>query len=308
MPSEADITREILKKVRQVEIRTRRQVTDALAGAYHSVFKGQGLNFEEVREYQPGDDVRSIDWNVTARMDKPFIKRFREEREMTLILAVDLSGSGRFGSRVQSKRELAAEFASVIAFSAARNSDRVGLLLFSSEVETYIPPAKGTGHILRIIREVLFRQPKKHGTDLTHALDNIARLQRKRAVVFVISDFLQESLSLKDDGLPGGATWHALRIASRRHDVICVELHDRREAELPDAGILVLEDAETGNWIEVDTSRKSVRTAYRQLNEQRRTRLHRALRQLGIDQITISTGDSYQKALRGFFENRSRRR
>lgn len=304
---ESETTRDILKKVRQVEIRTRRQVTEALAGAYHSVFRGQGLNFEEVREYTPGDDVRSIDWNVTARMDRPFIKRFREERELTILLAVDLSGSGRFGSRQQSKRELAAEFASLLAFSAARNGDRVGLILFTNQVEVHLAPQKGRGNILRLIREVLFRRPEGQGTDLAHALATISRVQRRRAVVFLISDFLQESLNLLEQEKPQGEVWQALRVAARRHDLICVELNDRRENELPDAGIVVLEDAESGAWIEVDTNNKSVRAAYRELNQRRRERLHRFFQQAGIDRISLPTGEPYVNALRVFFERRGRR-
>ncbi len=304
---ELETTREILKKVRQVEIRTRRQVTDALAGAYHSVFRGQGLNFEEVREYSPGDDVRSIDWNVTARMDRPFIKRFREERELTILLAVDLSGSGRFGSRRQSKRELAAEFASLLAFSAARNGDRVGLILFTNQVELHLSPQKGRGNILRLIREVLFRRPEGQGTDLAHALATISRVQRRRAVIFLISDFLQESLQLLAQEKPQGEVWQALRVAARRHDLICVELNDRRENELPDAGIVVLEDAESGEWMEVDTNLKSVRVAYREWNQRRRERLHRFFQQSGIDRISLPTGEPYVNALRAFFERRGRR-
>src|SRR5579863_4051784 len=184
------IPREILKKIRQIEIRTNRLVSETLAGQYHSVFKGQGMNFEEVREYQPGDEVRAIDWNVTARMNHPFIKKFVEERELTLMLVVDVSGSGLFGSRGQSKRELAAEIASVLAFSAIRNNDKVGLLLFTDEVEKFIPPRKGRGHVLRVIREVLYFEPRRRGTDFLRVLDILGRLARRRAIVVVLSDFL----------------------------------------------------------------------------------------------------------------------
>src|SRR5258706_6503948 len=184
------IPREIIKKIRQIELRTNRLVTESLAGQYHSVFKGQGMNFEEVREYQPGDEVRSIDWNVTARMNHPFIKKFVEERELTLMLTVDVSASGLFGSRDQSKRELAAEIASVLAFSAIRNNDKVGLILFSDEVEKFIPPRKGRSHVLRVIREVLFFEPKKRGTDLVHALEFMGRVTAHRAIAIVVSDFL----------------------------------------------------------------------------------------------------------------------
>src|SRR5580692_10229714 len=191
------IPREILKKIRQIEIRTNRIVTETLAGAYHSVFKGQGMNFDEVREYQPGDDVRAIDWNVTARMNHPFIKKFVEERELTLMLVVDVSGSGLFGSRDQSKRELAAEIASVLAFSAIRNNDKVGLILFSDEVEKFIPPRKGRSHVLRVIREVLFFEPKRRGTDLNHALEFFLRVQSHKAITVIVSDFIGSPVSLQ---------------------------------------------------------------------------------------------------------------
>src|SRR5271168_2053801 len=260
------IPREILKKIRQIELRTTRLVTETLGGQYHSVFKGQGMNFEEVREYQPGDEVRSIDWNVTARMNHPFIKKFVEERELTLMLVVDLSGSGLFGSRDQSKRELAAELASVLAFSAIRNNDKVGLILFTDTVEKYIPPKKGRRHVLRVIREILLFQPRQRGTDFHAALDVLNRLTRRHAIVVIISDFLFE----KTAAAPGQAeqNWAsgllvsptlgpnslpALRQANRRHDVIAIQVMDRYEMELPALGRLVFTDAETGEVIEINT-------------------------------------------------------
>src|SRR5262245_28798119 len=220
------IPREILKKIRQIEIRTRRLVSETLAGQYHSVFKGQGMNFDEVREYQPGDEVRTIDWNVTARMNHPFIKKFVEERELTLMLVVDVSGSGLFGSRGQSKRELAAEIASVLAFSAIRNNDKVGLLLFTDEVEKFVPPRKGRGHVLRVIREVLFFEPKRRGTDLVNALEFMGRVLPHRAIAVVVSDFISPG----GGALPKPAQT-ALRMANRRHDVVAVQITDRYETE-----------------------------------------------------------------------------
>src|SRR3954463_11617944 len=226
------IPREILKKIRQIEIRTNRLVSESLAGQYHSVFKGQGMNFDGVREYQPGEEVRTLDWNVTARMNHPFVKKFVEERELTLMLVVDVSGSGLFGSRGQSKRELAAEFASVLAFSAIRNSDKVGLLLFTDEVEKFIPPRKGRGHVLRVIREVLFFEPKRRGTDLVNALEFMGRVLAHKAIVVVISDFL----TTESSGALPKPIQTSLRMANRRHDVVAVQITDRYERELPALG------------------------------------------------------------------------
>src|SRR6478735_7345905 len=259
------IPREILKKIRQIELRTNRLVTETLGGQYHSVFKGQGMNFEEVREYQPGDEVRAIDWNVTARMNHPFIKKFVEERELTLMLIVDVSGSGLFGSRDQSKRELAAEIASVLAFSAIRNNDKVGLILFSDEVEKFIPPRKGRRHVLRVIREVLFYEPKRRGTDLNEALEFLLRVTRHRAITVVISDFigspavatpgrrtkLRPQMMLLES--LAQASFAMLRQANRRHDLVAVQIADRFEMELPALGRLVLNDAETGEVVEINT-------------------------------------------------------
>ena len=282
------IPREILKKIRQIDLRTNRIVTETLAGQYHSVFKGQGMNFDEVREYQPGDDVRAIDWNVTARMNHPFIKKFVEERELTLMLVVDVSGSGLFGSRGQSKRELAAEIASVLAFSAIRNNDKVGLILFSDEVEKFIPPRKGRGHVLRVIREVLFFEPKRRGTDLVNALEFMARVTAHRVIAVMISDFLEcgeplrsasKSLSTrrhvastqsvdmsaqsKAAGPLSKELHTALRMTNRKHDVVAVQITDRYEVELPKLGWLMLEDAETGDIVELNTGSASGRNAFR---------------------------------------------
>src|SRR5690242_13436386 len=252
------IPREILKKIRQIELRTNRLVSETLAGQYHSVFKGQGMNFEEVREYQPGDEVRAIDWNVTARMNHPFVKKFVEERELTLMLVVDVSGSGLFGSREQSKRELAAEIASVLAFSAIRNNDKVGLILFSDTVEKFIPPRKGRRHVLRVIREVLFFEPKRRGTDLNQALEFLMHVTPHKAIAVILSDFIGSPAVQRRQGgrrlrpqmmlleSLAQASFTALRQANRRHDVVAVQISDPYEMRLPALGRLVLEDAETG--------------------------------------------------------------
>jgi uncharacterized protein (DUF58 family) len=298
------IPREILKKIRQIELRTNRIVTETLAGQYHSVFKGQGMNFDEVREYQPGDDVRAIDWNVTARMNHPFIKKFVEERELTLMLVVDVSGSGLFGSRDQSKRELAAEIASVLAFSAIRNNDKVGLLLFSDTVEKFIPPRKGRGHVLRVIREVLFFEPKQRGTDLAHALEFMGRVQSHKAIAVIISDFLTPTLGA---AMPP-ETRTAMRQTNRRHDVVAVHIADRYESEMPALGRLVLEDAETGEVIELNTGNARSRTEFSQRQQKQQAELARQLRSTGVDTIQLRTDVPYAAALGRFFESREKRR
>ncbi len=313
------IPREILKKIRQIELRTTRLVSETLGGQYHSVFKGQGMNFEEVREYQPGDEVRSIDWNVTARMNHPFVKKFVEERELTLMLVVDLSGSGLFGSRDQSKRELAAELASVLAFSAIRNNDKVGLILFTEEVEKYIPPKKGRRHVLRVIREILCFQPAKRGTNFGQALDVLNRLTRRHAIAVVISDFLFEHRAgatgekaragafLLSPSL-GPRTLPALRQANRRHDVIAIHVADRFELELPALGRLVLSDAETGELIEINTHDGRKRRAFADRRSKNQAELMRTLRSANIDAIEVRTGEPYAAALGEFFKTREKRR
>jgi uncharacterized protein (DUF58 family) len=309
------IPREILKKIRQIEIRTNRVVTETLAGQYHSVFKGQGMNFDEVREYQPGDDVRAIDWNVTARMNHPFIKKFVEERELTLMLVVDVSGSGLFGSRAQSKRELAAEIASVLAFSAIRNNHKVGVLLFTDEVEKFIPPRKGRSHVLRVIREVLFFEPKRRGTDLVQALEFMGRVLPHRAIAVVISDFITppqrasgvSSAAYSQNPLPPELQT-ALRIANRKHDVVAVQITDRYELELPALGRLILEDAETGEIVEINTAHTTSRDAFALRQEKQRTDLARQFRSSGVDTIQLRTDEPYSAALGKFFENREKRR
>jgi uncharacterized protein (DUF58 family) len=314
------IPREILKKIRQIELRTNRIVTETLAGQYHSVFKGQGMNFDEVREYQPGDDVRAIDWNVTARMNHPFIKKFVEERELTLMLVVDVSGSGRFGSRDQSKRELAAEIASVLAFSAIRNNDKVGLILFSDEVEKFIPPRKGRSHVLRVIREVLFFEPQRRGTDLNAALEFLLRVQSHKSVAVVVSDFIGSPAEPKSASRRklrpqmmlleslAQASFTMLKQVNRRHDVVAVQITDRYELELPALGRLVLRDAETGEVIEINTGDAGRRDAFalRQAKAQEDTA--RLFRSAGIDSIQLRTDQSYGAALAKFFETREKRR
>ncbi len=294
-------TREMLKKVRQVELRTRRLVTDALAGEYHSVFKGRGMDFDEVREYTPGDEVRLIDWNVTARTGTPFIKKLREERELTILLAVDVSASGKFGSQTQSKRELAAEVASVLAFSAIRNRDKVGLLLFTDEIEQFIPPTKGRQHVLRVIREILFANPQRRGTDVASALDFINDVQRRRAVVFVISDFIESPEAFE-------RLRHQLRLTNKRHDLVLLHLRDLHEEELPALGLLTLEDGETGEVMEIDTDSRHVREAFAEQGRERMDQFRRAARQAGVDTLELRTGESYSQALYTFFQNRSSRR
>ncbi|MEI7731719.1 MAG: DUF58 domain-containing protein [Verrucomicrobiota bacterium] len=301
------IPREILKKIRRIELRTNRLVTETLGGQYHSVFKGQGMNFEEVREYQPGDEVRAIDWNVTARMNHPFIKKFVEERELTLMLVVDASGSGVFGSAQQSKRELAAEIASVLAFSAIRNNDKVGLILFTDEVEHFVPPRKGRRHVLRVIREILFYEPKRKGTNLCGAMDFFNRVTPHRAITVVISDLLMENFSTP--GPKGGRPPSlALRQANRRHDVVCVQITDPHEYELPKLGRLVLEDAETGEVVVVNTNDARTRTRFAERRAQMQTDLEKSLRSARIDMIRLRTDLPYDAALGRFFETREKRR
>lgn len=313
MPSPADqSTAEILRKVRQIEIRTNRMVTDAMSGAYHSVFKGQGIDFEEVREYTVGDDVRSIDWNVTARMDRAFVKKFRESRELTILLMIDLSASGDFGSADRSKRELAAEVASVLAFAALRNNDKVGLLLFTDRVEKLITPRKGRQHILRLIREILFHNPEGRGTDIAAALTAANRLLKRKAILFLISDFLQDRNGRLPDLLnpkDGSNTLlHTVRVTNQRHDLTCLISSDPREYDLPPLGILTLEDSETEELIELNTSSRAVRDAFRRDNIARRDALLRGLRRTGVGLVELATDQPYIVRLRTFFEKRSSRR
>ncbi|MCC5840978.1 MAG: DUF58 domain-containing protein [Opitutales bacterium] len=312
MSAEAEKTRAILRKVRQVEIKSRRFVDDALVGAYHSVFKGAGIDFSEVREYQAGDDVRAIDWNVTARMDRPFIKIYEEERELTIMLLIDVSGSNDFGSVEASKRELAAEIASVLALSATRNNDKVGLLLFSDRIEKFIAPKKGRPHVLRVVREILFHQPQGRGTDIPEALRHLLRILHRRAICFLVSDFLApETLRWTGSGertADRDDLQRSLALMNRRHDLICIELHDPREESLPAVGIVVLEDAESGQLVEVDTGNRRFRELYARENVIRRERLHATFRRSGVDAIPVRTDAPYIQSVRAFFRRRERRR
>ena len=314
------IPREILKKIRLIELRTNRLVSETLAGQYHSVFKGQGMNFEEVREYQPGDDVRAIDWNVTARMNHPFVKKFVEERELTVVLVVDLSGSGLFGSGEQSKRELAAEIASVLAFSAIRNNDKVGLILFTEGVEKYVPPRKGRKHVLRVIREILFHEPRRRGTDLNQPLEFLSHVVPHRSIVVVISDFLGQTAPTRAEieahlrrkvalsETLGQTSLRALRQANRRHDVVAVQVSDRYETELPNLGYLVLKDAETGEVVEINTGDEKKRKSFARRQERFQRDLRRLFNAARIDAIHLRTDEPYAAALGKFFETREKRR
>ncbi len=286
---------EILKKIRALELKTKGLVQTVFAGDYHSVFKGRGMNFDEVREYQPGDEIRAIDWNVTARLGTAYVKKFTEERELTVILVVDVSASGNFGSVSQSKRELAAEVACLVAFSAIRNNDKVGLLLFTDTVELYIPAKKGRSHTLRLIREILFFEPQSRGTDAALALKYLNRVVTRRAVVFFISDFQTSDFSKE------------LATTGRRHDFIAVQVQDEREKVLPNVGIITLEDSETGEQIEVNTADKSTRTHFAQLAEAKAAELTRTLHRNNIDTIALQTGRDYLPGLRAFFKQRERR-
>jgi len=297
-------TADIIKKVRRLEIRTRRLVTDSVTGAYHSSFKGRGMDFEEVREYAIGDDVRSIDWNVSAKMDHPYVKIYREERELTILLLIDLSASGVFGSVDQSKRERAAEIASVLAFSATRNNDKVGLLLYTDDVEHYIPPKKGRRHILRVIRDILFFEPRGRGTDHCKALDTLNRVQRRKAVIFLISDFLDPSTPL---ATPDADVLRKLALTNQRHDLISIALSDPRETGLPAVGLVTLEDAETGEMVEIDTSHPPTRKRYAHLANKRRERLQSELRKKGLDWVEASTVGAYLPAIRQLFARRASR-
>jgi uncharacterized protein (DUF58 family) len=289
------IPKEILRKVRQIEIRTSRMVTNVFGGEYHSVFKGQGMEFQEVREYSAGDDVRAIDWNVTARSGDLFIKKFTEERELTVMLLVDISSSQYFGSTPRFKKDLAAELAAVLAFAAIRNNDRVGLVLFTDQVEHYLPPRKGTSHVLRVISEVLSFTPRSRGTKLAPALEFLNRVTHRRAVAFLISDFL-------DSGFE-----RPLRVTARRHDLISVVIGDRREREWPAVGLVDWTDAESGERRVADTSSREVRRVLAEAWDGRRRRLLETLKNSRSDAVEILAGEPYERRLITFFNLRERR-
>ena len=287
---------DVLREVRRIQIVARRQVNDLLAGEYLSAFKGRGMEFDTVREYVPGDEIRSIDWNVTARSDAPFVKTFCEERELTILLAVDISASGAFGSQKISKIETAVEVAAVLMFTSLQNNDKVGLLFFADDIVKYIPPRKGRGNVLRLIREMLATEPVKSETNIAKALEYIGRVQRRRSVVFVLSDFLGPDCS------------RALSIANQRHDCIAVTLEDPRERELPDVGFLTLRDAETDELIELDTHNPRVRAMFAKAANERQTKLKDLLRKANVDRLEIRTDQSYATSLQRFFRMRERQR
>ena len=289
------IPKDLIKKIRRIQIRTSHMADDVLAGQYHSAFKGQGMEFEEVREYTPGDDIRSIDWNVTARQGRPFIKRFREERELTVMLLADVSASQGFGTAGQLKRELAAEVGATLAFSAIRNNDKVGLIGFSDGIERYVKPDKGTRHVLRVIRELLTLTARGRGTNIAAALEYLNRVARRRCVVFLISDF-------QDKGFDS-----ALRVARRRHDVVSICIGDPREAEMPPVRFIELEDAETGRRVIVDTASAAFRRQFRHAAMSRAENRKRDLRRLRSDSIELTTGQSFVEPLIRFFHARETR-
>jgi uncharacterized protein (DUF58 family) len=289
------IPRDILRKVRRIEIRTRHLVSDLFGGEYHSVFKGKGMEFAEVREYAPGDDVRSIDWNVTARTGDPFVKVLQEERELTVLFLVDLSGSQRFGSRDRLKAELAAEIGAILALAAVQNNDKVGLILFTEGVELYVPPAKGRRHVLRVVREILFYRPRGRRTDLAGALDHLNRVQKRKAVVFVVSDFLTRGYA------------RSLSVASRRHDVVALRLRDRREQELAPVGVVAMEGLESGRRFLVDTSDPAVRRRFEEAVAARDREFETTVRRAAVDHVDLWTGEDVVAPLAGFFRKRTRR-
>ena len=287
--------RDVLRRVRRLEIRTRRLVDESLAGSYHSVFKGRGVEFAEVREYEPGDDVRTIDWNVSAKMGHPFVKKFTEERELTVMLVVDASASGRFGSAPSTKLETAAEIAALLAFSAIRNNDRVGLLLFTDRVERFVPPRKGRQHGLRVLRELMAFETVGTGTDIRGALEVLRRVVTKRAVVFLISDF-------QADGYD-----KTLRVVNLKHDLVAIAISDPRESQLPDVGLVAMRDAETGRPTVIDTGHTGVRRLFAARWEQACARTRALLKQSGTEILELSTGADYDRALLVFFRERARR-
>ncbi len=289
------IPKELLKKVKRIEISTRNIVNEVFSGEYHSVFKGRGMEFSEVREYQPGDDIRTIDWNVSARMGHPYVKIFEEERELTVMLLVDVSSSGNFGTTEQLKREIAAELSAVLAFSAIKNNDKVGLIIFSDRIEKFISPRKGKKHVLRVIREILFYKPQEATTDLNIALEYLSRVIKRKSTVFLISDFLTENYE------------KALQVANKKHDIVAISITDPREVTLPDVGMIDLEDAESGETILVDTGSLYIRNEFYNrslhVNEERSN----FFKSIGVDHINILTDRSYVQPITKFFKMRARR-
>ena len=290
---------ELLQRVRKIEIKTHGLSRNIFAGEYHSQFKGRGMSFSEVREYQPGDDVRSIDWNVTARMNRPYIKVYEEERELTVMLLVDVSGSRNFGTQSQMKRDTIAEVAATLAFSTIENNDKVGVIFFSDQVEKFIPPKKGKSHVLHIIRELLSFEPEHHGTDINAALQYLTNAQKRRCTAFIISDLMDVQFnnvqSTKDRGVS------PIVIASRKHDLSAIQIYDRRDAEMPDVGLLKVKDPETGARVWADTSLASVRNAYGQAWRDQQEALEKVYTKTGMNHVSIRTDEDYVKALMRLF-------
>jgi uncharacterized protein (DUF58 family) len=305
---------ELLRTIRRIEIRTRHLVNDSFAGAYQAIFKGRGIEFDAVRQYQPGDEVRSIDWNVTARMGSPYVKRYVEERELTVMLAFDASASGHFGTAGQLKRELAAELGAVLAFSAISNNDKVGLLAFSDRIELHIPPRKGRRHVLRLIRDLLVLAPRRRGTDIPLALDHLNRVLKRRAIIFLLSDFLvpqpgRTAKELPTDDAPGTSKGYerALLVTNRHHDLVAVTISDPREFAWPPAGIVALEDAETGAITWADSSSPAWRKAFARRAAEHRAERDQRLRWAQVDRVDVTVGQDYTAPLLAFFDARARR-
>lgn len=286
-------TKELLKKVRKIEIKTRRLSDHIFGGEYHSTFKGRGMTFSEVRQYQFGDDVRNIDWNVTARYSEPFVKVFEEERELTMMLVVDVSGSGLFGTRNSFKKDILTEIAATLAFSATQNNDKIGLILFSDKIELYIPPKKGRSHVLRIIRELLEFDPQSQKTDISNALSYLSRVMKKKAIVFVLSDFMAEDYQ------------RTLKITSGRHDVTGIRVYDSREVEIPNLGMVYMQDEETGKSILVDTSSRAVRSSYAKHYQEKVEYFQESFRKSGAGNLSSRVDESYVKKLLGYFKMRA---
>jgi len=289
------ISKEVLRKVRKIEISTRGLVNDVFSGQYQSVFKGRGMDFSEVREYQLGDDIRTIDWNVTARTGHPFVKTFQEERELTVMLVVDVSASGDFGSAQRMKGEIAVELCALLAFSAIKNNDKVGLIIFTDRIEKYVPPRKGRKHVLRVIRELLYHRPENRGTDIAVALEHLNRVVKRHSIVFLVSDFLTSGYE------------RSLRVANRRHDVVAIRVLDPREKEIPPIGIVEFEDPETGERLLIDTSAQGFVDTFRHLTAQTDAQCEQTFRTNGVDFVQIWTDHPYDVPLVKFFKERARR-
>ena len=292
------LTSELMQKIRRIEIRTKRLVNDSFAGEYHSVFKGRGMAFDEVRPYQPGDEIRTIDWNVTARTGETYVKRYTEERELTVMLVVDASASENFGSVSRFKRELAAELTAVLSFSATSNNDKVGLLIFTDQIELFIPPRKGRKHILRLIRELLAYEPQHSGTDIKMALDKVNQILKRRSIVFLVSDFMADPESYRQ----------GMAITNKRHDLIAIDLNDPLDKKISDVGLLALEDPESGEIVWVDTGDKAWQRAFAVKSDAFEVEKTAVFRKSGVDQIDINTNQEYTIPLTAFFHERANRR